>query len=40
MEAILVWPVVIYVSLKFVMLNIKHFSKMEQFEELGKSVKN
>jgi len=43
MEAIIwyaVWPVVIYVSWKFVMLNIKHFSKMEQLEEFEKSVKN
>jgi len=43
MEAIIwysVWPVVIYVSWKFVMLNIKHFTKLEQFKEFEKSVKN
>ena len=30
---ILVWPVVIYVSWKFVTLNLKHISKMEYLEE-------
>jgi hypothetical protein len=43
MEAIiwyLSWPVIIYGSWKFVMLNIKHFSNMEQLEELEKSVKS
>jgi len=41
MEAIIwysVWPVVIYLSLKFVMLNLKHFSKMERLEELEKKL--
>ena len=28
------WPVVIWLSLKFVMLNIKHHGKMERLEEL------
>jgi len=43
MEAIIwysVWPVVIYLSLKFVMLNLKHFAKMERLEELEKKVGN
>ena len=41
MEAIIwysAWPVVIYLSLKFVMLNLKHFSKMERLEELEKKL--
>ncbi|BDY11937.1 hypothetical protein [Hydrogenimonas cancrithermarum] len=39
MEAIIwyaVWPVVIYVSWKFVMRNIDHSTKMERLEALEK----
>jgi len=28
------WPVVIYVSLKFVQLNLSHYKSMERLEEL------
>jgi len=28
------WPVILYVSLKFVQLNLKHYEKMERLEEL------
>jgi len=28
------WPVVIYIALKFVQLNIEHYKQMERFEEL------
>ncbi len=28
------WPVIIYLSLKFVTLNLKHYKKMERLEEL------
>ncbi|NPA65467.1 MAG: hypothetical protein GXO11_01150 [Epsilonproteobacteria bacterium] len=28
------WPILVYVSWKFVWLNIKHFAKMERLEEL------
>jgi len=28
------WPVMIYISYKFVSLNIKHFQKLERLEEL------
>jgi hypothetical protein len=28
------WPIFLYVSLKFVELNLKHFKKMERLEEL------
>jgi len=30
----LAWPVILYVSLKFVQLNLKHYEKMERLEEL------
>lgn len=30
------WPLVIYMSYKFVSLNIKHFQKLERLEELEK----
>lgn len=30
------WPVLIYISLKFAQLNLRHFKKMEQLEELLK----
>ncbi len=36
-EAILwyaMWPVLIFVAYKFVMVNLRHFSKMERLEEL------
>jgi len=28
------WPILIYISLKFVELNLEHFKKMERLEEL------
>jgi len=28
------WPVVIYISLKFVQLNLSHYKSMERLEEL------
>ena len=28
------WPILIYVGLKFVQLNLEHFKKMERLEEL------
>ncbi|WP_297485010.1 hypothetical protein [Sulfurimonas sp.] len=28
------WPILIYISLKFVQLNLGHFEKMERLEEL------
>ncbi|WP_345976418.1 hypothetical protein [Sulfurimonas sp. HSL3-7] len=28
------WPVIIYMSYKFVELNLRHFAKMERLEEL------
>ena len=28
------WPILIYLSLKFVTLNLKHYKKMERLEEL------
>ncbi|WP_297442181.1 hypothetical protein [Sulfurimonas sp.] len=28
------WPVVIYLSVKFVQLNLNHYKKMERLEEL------
>lgn len=28
------WPVIIYLSFKFVELNLRHFAKMERLEEL------
>ncbi len=28
------WPILIYVGLKFVQLNIEHFKQMERLEEL------
>ncbi|MCJ7766739.1 MAG: hypothetical protein MUP09_12530 [Thiovulaceae bacterium] len=28
------WPIIIYLSWKFVELNLRHFSKMERLEEL------
>jgi len=28
------WPLIIYVSVKFVQLNIEHYKKMERLEEL------
>jgi len=31
------WPVLIYVSLKFVELNLKHLKQMEKLEELEKN---
>lgn len=34
------WPVVIYLSLKFVQLNLRHFAKMERLEELEKMLGN
>ena len=40
MEAIIwyaAWPVVIYVTWKFVILNVEHLLKMERLEELEKS---
>jgi hypothetical protein len=43
MEAIIwyaAWPVVIFISWKFVSLNIDHFSKMERLEELEKGHEN
>ena len=30
----ILWPLMIFVSYKFVVLNIKHFAKMERLEEL------
>ncbi len=30
----LTWPILIYVGLKFVQLNLEHFKKMERLEEL------
>lgn len=30
----LAWPVILYASLKFVQLNLKHYEKMERPEEL------
>jgi hypothetical protein len=33
------WPVIIYLSLKFVELNLHHFSKMERLEELETLLK-
>jgi len=30
------WPVVIFLSVKFVMVNLKHFAKMEKLESLEK----
>ena len=34
------WPVLIYVSLKFVQLNLRHFKKMERLEELEELFKS
>lgn len=28
------WPVLIYISVKFVQLNLQHYKKMERLEEL------
>ena len=28
------WPIIIYLSVKFVQLNLKHYAKMERLEEL------
>lgn len=28
------WPIIIYISIKFVQLNLKHYTKMERLEEL------
>ena len=28
------WPIVIFLSVKFVQLNLKHYEKMERLEEL------
>lgn len=30
---ILSWPLVIYISYKFIVLNIKHFEKMEKYQD-------
>ncbi len=27
------WPIIIYLSLKFIQLNLRHFAKMERLEE-------
>jgi hypothetical protein len=31
-----IWPITVFVSLKFVQLNVHHFKKMERLEELEK----
>ena len=31
------WPVLIYISYKFVLINLKHHNKMEKLEEIEKS---
>ncbi len=36
----LAWPLIIWLSLKFVMLNLKHHKNMERLEELEAKEEN